>query len=143
MYEGGGYVCQGHFSTEDIIRNKNAIRLRKGTIPSIFFVEVVEATENIAEDKCEQCERFKIDYDELVNQMTKANVDSQTEQQKLHHKIEHQHITIKEKSKQIEQLQKQITALKKKNTDLQEKLLIAKTAPDLNVIFCHIVYCFC
>lgn len=135
MYEGGGFVCQGHFASEDIIHNANTIRLKKGSIPSIFLVEVIEATENTAVDQCNECEKcalIEIERKQLFNQLTKMNIDSQIQEQKLNLKIETQQTIIKAKSKERNQL----AALKKKNADLREQLLISKTAPGLNVIFC-------
>lgn len=46
-YEGGGFICEQHFVTEDIIHSSNRMQLKKGSIPSIFLVEIVEIVLNL------------------------------------------------------------------------------------------------
>lgn len=131
-YEGGGFICQQHFASEDIMHISNQKRLRKGSIPSVFLVEIVETTGSTTietEHECEKCECLEKERFELFDKFTKLNIESQIDKERFQRKIDQQQTTIKEKAKEIEKLQHQLSTLKNKSKDLQEQILISKTSP--------------
>lgn len=140
-YEGNGLICQEHFTTEDIVHTANRKQLKKGSIPSLFLVDVIETAEISTEHQCDKCEYLETERNEVRNKFTQLNIDLQVQKEKLQRKADQQQATIIDKTKEIEKLQRQLRMMQNKNELLQEQLLIAKTTPGLNVI--KLIYSFC
>lgn len=131
-FVGNGLVCSQHFLDEDIYTVGSQVQLRKGSIPSIFLVDVMEDTP----ESCDKCDENKADKEYFHKLYLKLSLDSQVNEAKLNHKLEKLESTLNEKNEEILQLKKrvgEIEKLKNKNKTLEEELLILKTSPDINV----------
>lgn len=145
-YSGGGFVCEQHFLPDNIIKTTDRKQLTKGSVPSVFLVEILEINESDesdesidskAENRCGRCECLEAQLKDLSDQFTKFRLDSDIQRQKLQQDIEKKMLVIIEKSKEIKKLKantpKEIETLKKLNDKLREQLLISRTTPSLNV----------
>lgn len=96
-YQGGGLVCCQHFLPDEISR---VGRLKQGSIPSIFMVDVIQMDEDMVDD-CDGCENLRSEINDLKLKLTKFSLDSSIKEMKMLRNIEKKNLSSKKKWKKM------------------------------------------
>lgn len=133
-YSGSGLVCQNHFEPEEIRGEGPRAQLVKGSVPSVFFVECIEAPDELQDiGECNECSHMKSDIENINVKIMRMALDSQIIEAKLQKKIEELQCSLDAKTQGTYKLKKQLKMAEIENDTLRNNLLALKTTSNVNV----------